>query len=116
MYLSIPFWLILAEITKNIPLFSIDKCTQCMIALAQMNEIQTRIAGLEAKKWTLAAIADELEAHRNTVGMWKAGTRYPRPDKPIIDALDHLLQRKRVPKMKRYEEGSRQQKAVNDGV
>jgi len=72
-----------------------------------MNEIQTRIANLEAKNWSLAAIADELKAHRNTVGFWKAGIRYPRPDKPIIDALDNLLQRNRVPKMKRYAKGSR---------
>ena len=78
-----------------------------MIDLLQMNEIQTRIAQLEAKKWSLAAIADELKAHRNTVGSWKAGIRYPRPDKPILDALDHLLQRNRKPKMKRYAKGSR---------
>lgn len=76
-----------------------------------MNEVQTRIAQLEDKGWTLASIADELQAHRNTIGMWKAGTRYPRPEKPILDALDRLLLKKRVPKMKRYEKGSREGKA-----
>lgn len=73
-----------------------------MVTSNQMNDVQSRIAQLEAKNWTLAAIADELQAHRNTLGMWKAGTRYPRPDKPILDALDRLLERKRVPKMKRF--------------
>jgi len=72
-----------------------------------MNEVQARIAQLQAKNWTLASIADELKAHRNTVGMWKAGTRYPRPDKPIIDALNQLLKRNRIPKRKRYAKGSR---------
>ena len=100
MLLSIPFII-------NIFRYSIDKCTQCMIASVQMNEIQTRIARLEDKKWSLVAIANELQAHRNTVGSWKAGIRYPRPDKPIIDALDHLLEQNRIPKMKRYAKGSR---------
>jgi hypothetical protein len=86
-----------------------------MIQSAQMNEIQVRIAQLEAKKWTLAAIADELKAHRNTVGSWKAGIRYPRPDKPVIDALNHLLQRNRIPKMKRYTKGSRKQGVTGHG-
>lgn len=72
-----------------------------------MNDVQSRIAQLESKKWSLAAIATELNAHRNTVGFWKAGTRYPRPDKPILDALDKLLLKNRVPKMKRYVKGSR---------
>ena len=72
-----------------------------------MNEVQVRIAELEDKGWTLASIADELEAHRNTVGMWKAGTRYPRPEKPVLHALDHLLSKKRIPKKKRYGKGSR---------
>ncbi len=80
-----------------------------MILCIVMNEIQKRIADLEAKGWTLVAIADsdELGTHRNTVRMWKAGTRYPRPDKPILDALDHLLKRNRIPKKKRYAKGSR---------
>ena len=72
-----------------------------------MNEVQIRIAQLESKKWSLAAIATELNAHRNTIGFWKAGIRYPRPDKPILDALDKLLKQNRVPKLKRYAKGSR---------
>lgn len=78
-----------------------------MIDSLQMNEVQIKIAQLEAKKWSLRAIADELQAHRNTVNSWKAGSRYPRLDKPVLDALDHLLQRNRIPRLKRYEKGSR---------
>jgi hypothetical protein len=89
-------------LVKIFSVFFIDKRTHCVIKLIIVNEIQARIAQLEAKKWTLVAIADELKAHRNTVGMWKAGTRYPPLDKPILDALDRLLQQKRIPKMKRY--------------
>ena len=74
-----------------------------------MNEVQARIAQLESKKWSLVAIADALRAHRNTIGFWKAGTRYPRPDKPILDALDSLLQKNRIPKLKRYTKESRKQ-------
>jgi len=74
-----------------------------------LNAIQAIITQLEEKGWTLVAIADsdELKAHRNTVGMWKAGTRYPRPDTPILDALNRLLKRNRIPKKKRYAKGSR---------
>lgn len=88
-------------------LFPIDNSTHCVLYSILMNEVQERIARLEDKKWTLAAVADELKAHRNTVGMWKAGTRYPRPDKPVLDSLDHLLKRNRIPKMKRYTAGKR---------
>ena len=79
--------------------------------LSELNEVQSLITQLEEKHWTIAAIADsdELKVHRNTVGMWKAGTRYPRPDKPILDALDHLLKRNRIPKKKRYTKGSKKQ-------
>jgi hypothetical protein len=77
--------------------------------LNELNEVQSLIAQLEEKHWTIAAIADsdELKVHRNTVGMWKAGTRYPRPDQPVLDALRRLLKRNRIPKMKRYIKGNR---------
>jgi hypothetical protein len=75
----------------------------------ELNAIQAIIAQLEEKGWTLAAIADsdELKTHHNTVGMWKAGSRYPRPDTPVLDALNRLLKRNRIPKKKRYTKGSR---------
>ncbi len=67
-----------------------------------MNEVQRRIAALEDKGWSLAAIADELGAHRNTINAWKAGRAQPRPEKPTLEALDRLLKRARIPKKKRY--------------
>jgi lambda repressor-like predicted transcriptional regulator len=72
--------------------------------MSKLNAVQIMIAQLEEKGWTLASIADsdELRVHRNTVGGWKAGTRYPKPDTPIIDALNRLLKRNRVPKKRRY--------------
>jgi len=77
--------------------------------LNELNVVQVIIAQLEEKGWSLIAIAEseELKTHRNTVGMWKSGARYPRPDKPILDALNRLLKRNRIPKKKRYAKGSR---------
>jgi transcriptional regulator with XRE-family HTH domain len=67
-----------------------------------MNEIQTKIAELQEKGWTLAAIADELEITVNAVEKWKAGDREPRNAKAVLILLDQLLERKRIPKRKRY--------------
>jgi transcriptional regulator with XRE-family HTH domain len=68
-----------------------------------MNEIQYRIAELEAKGWTLAALADEIRVAYNTVQKWKAGERNTRLEKPVLDSLDRLLERKRIPKKRRYQ-------------
>jgi transcriptional regulator with XRE-family HTH domain len=68
----------------------------------QPNDVQARIAQLQEKGWTLAALADELGVTPNAVEKWKAGDRYPRLEKPVLDALDQLLKRKRIPKKKRY--------------
>jgi hypothetical protein len=106
MLLSIVFRPILDFFIK----FPIDKRPYCVLLCLAMNEVQAKIAQLQEKGWTLAAIADSNElggVHRNTIGMWKAGTRYPRLDKPILDALDRLLKRNRIPKKKRYAKGSR---------
>jgi len=67
-----------------------------------MNDIQTKIAELQEKGWTLAAIADELEVTVNAVEKWKAGDREPRNAKAVLLLLDQLVTRKRVPKQKRY--------------
>jgi len=72
-----------------------------------MNDIQARIAILQENGWTLAAIADKLEAGHNTVEKWKAGDRYPRLERPIIDALSQLAKVKRIPPKRRYKKGSR---------
>ena len=66
-----------------------------------MNCIQEQLADLEGKGWSLAAIADEVGAHYNTVQKWKAGDRFPSPAKPVFQALDSLSRRKRIPKKRR---------------
>lgn len=78
-----------------------------MLVLFIMNDIQTKLAALESKDWTLAAISDELEVSYNTIQKWKAGDRYPPMAKLIIEKLDELIGRKRIPKQKRYIKGSR---------
>jgi len=78
-----------------------------MVKFIQMNDVQVKIALLEEKGWTLAAIADELGVAHNTVEKWKANDRYPRPDKPVLEKLAQLLKRKRIPKKRRYPKGSR---------
>ena len=80
-----------------------------------MNGVQLRIVCLQKLGWTLAAIADELGVTPNAAEKWKAGDRTPRPEKPIIDALDRLLKRKRIPKKRRYAKNSRQRR-VTDGT
>jgi transcriptional regulator with XRE-family HTH domain len=67
-----------------------------------MNEVQDRIAQLQEKGWTLASLADELGVTPNAVEKWKAGDRYPPLERPVLDALDQLLKRKRIPNKRRY--------------
>ena len=68
-----------------------------------MNEIQTKIAELQEKGWTLAAISDELEVTVNAVEKWKAGDRKPQNAKAVLMLLNRLLAQKHVPKKKRYQ-------------
>jgi len=116
--LSIPFGLILVKIVDNLWVNPIDNSLRCVLIytiLSELNVVQSLIAQLEEKGWTVVAIADadELRVHRNTIGMWKAGTRYPRPDQPVLDALNHMLKRNRIPKKKRYAKGSRKSSRGN---
>ena len=73
-----------------------------MVSLFLMNEVQIKIAELQEKGWTLAALADELEVTPNAVEKWKAGDRNPSNVKAIILLLDQISKRKRIPKKKRY--------------
>lgn len=66
-----------------------------------MNAVQERLADLEGKGWSLAAIADELEVSYNAAQKWKAGDRYPSNAKAVLQVLDVLCRRKRVPKQRR---------------
>jgi lambda repressor-like predicted transcriptional regulator len=63
-----------------------------------MNKIQSRIAELEKKGWSLPRIAEELQVAHVTVEKWKSGDRYPPLEKLVIDALDKLALRKRIPR------------------
>ena len=67
-----------------------------------MNEVQTKIAELQQKGWTLAALADELGVTPNAVEKWKAGDRRPSNGKAILTLLEQIAKRKRIPKQRRY--------------
>jgi transcriptional regulator with XRE-family HTH domain len=67
-----------------------------------MNDMQMKIADLQSKGWTLAAIADEVGVTINAVEKWKAGDRYPANSKAVIGLLEKIGQRKRIPKKRRY--------------
>ena len=66
-----------------------------------MNPVQEKIAALEKSGWSLAAVADELGVSYNTVQKWKSGDRQPATSKVVLQGLDALGQRKRVPKRRR---------------
>ena len=76
-----------------------------------MNDVQEKIAELQAKGWTLAALADELGNSVNAVEKWKAGDRYPANVGSVLLAMDALAKRRRVPKKRRYQPGSRRKQA-----
>lgn len=63
-----------------------------------MNDIQTALANLEAKGWTQAAIAREVAVSYNAVQKWKAGDRSPANHKLVLERLEQMNQRKRIPK------------------
>jgi transcriptional regulator with XRE-family HTH domain len=67
-----------------------------------MNDMQVKIAELQQKGWTLAALANELGVTVNAVEKWKAGERYPRNAKAVLMLLSQLIGRKRIPKKRRY--------------
>jgi transcriptional regulator with XRE-family HTH domain len=67
-----------------------------------MNDVQEKLAQLQEKGWTLAALADELDVTVNAVEKWKAGDRYPSQAKLVLNALDGLARRRRIPKQRRY--------------
>ena len=69
--------------------------------------MQTKIAELQEKGWTLASLADELGVTTNAVEKWKAGDRQPTNSKAILVMLDEIAKRKRIPKKWRYTKNSR---------
>ncbi len=81
---------------------SIDKTIRCMVLSSNVNDVQTKIADLQEKGWTLAAIADELGVTPNAVEKWKAGDRKPANPKATIAMMCRIVKWKRIPKKRRY--------------
>lgn len=75
------------------------------IMCLNMNDVQNKLMLLQEKGWSLTAIADEVGLTVNAVEKWKSGDR--NPHKPTLKLLDQLLERKRIPKKRRYVPGSR---------
>jgi transcriptional regulator with XRE-family HTH domain len=67
-----------------------------------MTDIQELLIALRAKGWTLAAIATELEVNYHTVKDWLSGRHAPSNVGVVRRMLRQLLQRKRIPKQRRY--------------
>ena len=79
-----------------------------------MDDIRIKISELMRNGWTRQAIADELDVHRTSIHEWEVGKHAPTHPKLVLAALDSLLERKRIPKQRRYAPGSRQRKAKED--
>ena len=69
--------------------------------IQSMNTVQEKISNLERKGWTLAAIADEVGVSYNAAQKWKAGDRYPSNAKAVLQILDVLCKRRRIPRKRR---------------
>jgi transcriptional regulator with XRE-family HTH domain len=67
-----------------------------------MNDVQQALINLLERGWSIAAIADEMGTHRETVSRWKHGHTYPAPARPVVLALEGISRRGWVPKRKRY--------------
>ena len=78
-----------------------------------MSEIQSKIAELQKRGWTIAALADELGVSRDAVDKWMTGDRHPTNAKGIIAMLNQIAKRKRIPKKRRYAKGSRKTATSN---
>ena len=71
------------------------------MTIESKNAVQEKLAGLKAKGWTLAAIADALGVAYNTVQKWDAGSRYPSTAMLVLQTLESLAASKRVPRKRR---------------
>jgi len=94
----------LKKILENISLTLIDNNTRCMVECQEMNndEVKAKLNELQQKGWTLASIARELGQAIRTVESWNQGKRSPSNLYPVLESLDGLLNRKRIPKRKQY--------------
>ena len=67
-----------------------------------MTEVQDVLEELKGKGWTLAAISDAVEVHRDSVVGWDTGRHNPANPRLVVRELRQLLRRRSVPKRKRY--------------
>ncbi len=56
------------------------------------------LARLQAKGWTIAAIADAMGLSRYALDKWKSGERNPSHQVLVVAALKKLETQKRIPK------------------
>ncbi len=68
-------------------------------------DVKEVIARLQAKGWTIAALADTMGLSRYALDKWKSGERNPSHQVLVLAALKKLETRKRIPKRKRYPHG-----------
>lgn len=109
MPLSSVLGLILVKIVDNLWINPIDNSLQCMVLLYIMvdKDVQAKLAELKEKGWTLANIARALELSPVTVESWNTGIRSPANQKSVLESLDQLLKRRRIPKKKIYAKAQR---------
>lgn len=102
--LSIPLGLILGKIVDNLWITHIDNGLHRVVLLYIMAnaEVQAKLVELKEKGWTFASIGRALDLSSVTIEAWNAGTRSPANPQPVLDSLDRLLERKRIPKKKIY--------------
>ena len=70
--------------------------------IEDMDAVQVVIANLEAKGWTQAAIARAVGVTYNAVQKWKAGDRKPSNYRLVLERLESLNRRRRIPKKRLY--------------
>ena len=79
-----------------------------MVIYKAMNkEVQTKIAILEQKGWTLANIGRALGLKSVTIESWKTGGRSPSSLQLVLTKLSELERKNRIPSKKVYAKGSR---------
>jgi len=107
--LSIPLAIIIINIHKNIFLLHIDNGTRCVVEYNRVNndKVQSKLAELQQKGWTLANIARAIGQAKGTVESWNQGKRSPANLQSVLASLDKLDRIRRIPKKKIYQNGSR---------
>ena len=66
-----------------------------------MNELREKLLELKHRGWTMAAVADGLGVSHMTVFRWQNGLRNAQNSRSVMYMLESLLNRKRIPKLKR---------------